>query len=118
LKENEPKKDDAPKDEIRKNEPKKDAGKDSGGSSLDHALADGAVVVVSTSPQRIRTGTSEHAEYYVEEGKVILTKGQPLLVDSLKGNARGSELTWYSKNDRLLINGVDKELAHSLLNRK
>jgi lipopolysaccharide export system protein LptA len=118
LKENEPKKDGAPKDEIRKNEPKKDAGKDSGGSSLDHALADGAVVVVSTSPQRIRTGTSEHAEYYVEEGKVILTKGQPLLVDSLKGNARGSELTWYSKNDRLLINGVDKELAHSLLNRK
>ena len=35
--------------------------------------------------QRQRVGNSEHAEYYTEEGKVILTGGEPKLNDSKTG---------------------------------
>ena len=46
-------------------------------SSLDKAFADGTVKIVSTSQKlkRTRTGTSEHAEYYADEEKVILRRG-------------------------------------------
>jgi lipopolysaccharide export system protein LptA len=78
-------------------------------SSLDKAFADGAVKIVSTAQKRTRTGTSEHAEYYTDEEKVILTGGDPLLVDSLKGQTRApKQLTWFSNDDRLIVDGVDK----------
>jgi lipopolysaccharide export system protein LptA len=79
-------------------------------SSLDKAFADGTVRIVSASEKekRTRTGTSDHAEYYADEGKVILEQGDPLLVDSVKGQTRGQQLTWWANDDRLLINGVDK----------
>ncbi len=79
-------------------------------SSLDKAFADGAVKMVSTTTvpgktKRIRTGTSEHGEYYVDEQRVVLNGGQPLLVDSEKGRTTGCELTWWANNDRLLVGG-------------
>jgi lipopolysaccharide export system protein LptA len=85
----------------------KDASAD---SSLDKAFADGTVKIVSTSDKlrRTRTGTSDHAEYYADEEKVILQKGDPLLVDSYKGQTRGRQLTWWANDDRLLIDGKDK----------
>ncbi len=88
---------------------------DADDSSLDHAFADGQVEIVQTAPGRVRNGTSEHAEYYVDEDKVILEKGQPQFVDSLRGTTRGEKLTWFSKDDRLLVNGVP---AKSVLHRK
>ena len=91
---------------------------DDSGSTLDHAFAEGEVRIVAVGPQRTRTGTSEHAEYYVHDGKVILQKGNPQLVDSYKGTTKGNELTWYANDDRLLVNGADKQLVHSLLRRK
>jgi lipopolysaccharide export system protein LptA len=87
-------------------------------SSLDKALADGAVKIVSTADKRSRTGTSDHAEYYTTEQKVILQEGDPLLVDSLKGQTRGKQLTWWANNDRLLVNGVENRPADSLLRKK
>ena len=87
-------------------------------SSLDKALADGAVKIVSTADKRTRTGTSEHAEYYTTEQKVILDSGDPLLVDSLKGQTRGKQLTWWANNDRLLVNGVEDRHVDSLLRKK
>ncbi len=92
--------------------------KDDSGSSLDHAFAEGDVRIVAISPKRTRIGTSEHAEYFVDDGKVVLEKGNPQLVDSYKGTTKGNELTWYANNDRLLVNGAEKQLAHSLLRRK
>ncbi len=65
-------------------------------SSLDKAFADGAVKIVSVSrvgtTMRTRTGTSEHAEYYADEQKVILQKGRPLLVDNVRGNTTAQQL--------------------------
>lgn len=92
-------------------------------SSLDKALADGAVKIVSSAPNsggqtRTRTGTSEHAEYYADEGKVILQGGEPLLVDSIKGRTTGKQLTWWANDDRLLVNGAESNPAKSVVRKK
>ncbi|HEV2201065.1 MAG TPA: LPS export ABC transporter periplasmic protein LptC [Bryobacteraceae bacterium] len=87
-------------------------------SSLDKAFADGEVKIVHTAGPRTRTGTSEHAEYYTDEQKVLLDGGDPVLVDSLKGETRGRQLTWFANNDRLLVNGVESRPADSLLRKK
>ena len=87
-------------------------------SSLDHAFADGKVEVVQSAPGRTRTGTSEHAEYYVDEAKVILETGRPQLLDSLKGSTKGKKLTWFSNDDRLLVDGAEGQPAQSNLRRK
>ncbi len=91
---------------------------DSNDSSLDHATADGHVEVHETSFDRVRDAWSEHAEYYVDEDKVILEGGQPRFVDSTRGTTRGQKLTWYSSDDRLLVNGVPQQPVKSLLHRK
>jgi len=88
---------------------------DSHESSLDHAFAEGKVEIVQTAPGRVRNGTSEHAEYYPDEDKVILEGGKPQFVDSLRGTTQGEKLTWFSADDRLLVNGVP---AKSVLHRK
>jgi lipopolysaccharide export system protein LptA len=91
---------------------------DSNDSSLDHAIADGHVEVHETALDRIRDASSEHAEYYVDEDKVILEGGQPRFVDSTRGTTRGQKLTWYSSDDRLLVNGVAQQPVKSVLHRK
>jgi lipopolysaccharide export system protein LptA len=90
---------------------------DSDDSSLDHALADGKVEVHKKMPDRTRDATSDHAEYYVDEDKVILEGGQPRLVDSTRGTTRGEKLTWYSSDDRLLVDGVPQQQVKSVLHR-
>jgi lipopolysaccharide export system protein LptA len=95
----------------------RDAGDDDA-SSLDHAFADGKVEIVQTGPDRTRTGTSEHAEYYVDEAKVILETGRPQLVDSRKGSTKGQKLTWFSDDDRLIVDGAEGQPAQSKLRRK
>ena len=91
-------------------------------SSLDKAFADGGVKIVSITTsgtsKRTRTGTSEHAEYYADEQKVILQKGEPLLVDSVKGTTTGQQLTWWANNDRLLVDGSPDKQAQSTIRKK
>ncbi len=91
---------------------------DSDDSSLDHALADGKVEVHKKMPDRTRDASSDHAEYYVDEDKVILEGGQPRLVDSTRGTTRGEKLTWYSSDDRLLVDGVPQQPVKSVLHHK
>jgi lipopolysaccharide export system protein LptA len=96
-------------------------------SSLDKALADGAVKIVSTSPAagkdgkrgpRTRTGTSEHAEYYADDGKVVLNTGDPKLDDSLRGTMQCEELIWWADNDTLRCNGNQKKPPKSTIRKK
>jgi lipopolysaccharide export system protein LptA len=92
-------------------------------SSLDKAFADGAVKIVSITtavkPARTRTGTSEHAEYYSDEQKVILQKGQPLLVDSVRGTAGpAQQITWWANNDRLVVDGEPNKPAEGTIRKK
>jgi lipopolysaccharide export system protein LptA len=97
----------------------KDADED---SSLDKAFADGTVKVVSTSQKlkRTRTGTSEHSEYYADDGKVVMTGGTPKLVDSVKGQTVApKQLTWFSNDDRLIVDGVNvKNPVKSIIRKK
>jgi lipopolysaccharide export system protein LptA len=87
-------------------------------NSLEKSYADGKVEILQSAPGRTRTGTSEHAEYFAGEEKVILRGGAPLLVDSLKGNTRGVELTYFTSDDRLLVNGAPEKPATSRLRKK
>jgi lipopolysaccharide export system protein LptA len=87
-------------------------------NSLDRSYADGKVEIQQSAPGRTRTGTSEHAEYYVNEEKIILRGGAPLLADSVKGNTRGAELTYFAGDDRLFVNGAPERPANSRLRRK
>jgi len=91
-------------------------------SSLDKAFADGAVKIVSIDtaikPARTRTGTSEHAEYYADEQKVLLQKGEPLLLDNVRGNAKGRQITWWANNDRLVVDGEPNKPAEGTIRKK
>ena len=87
-------------------------------SSLNKTEADGAVKIVSTARAKVRTGTSEHSEYSDDEGKVILSGGRPLLVDSKEGKTQGEQLTWWANDDRLLVNGVPNSPIKSIVRKK
>jgi lipopolysaccharide export system protein LptA len=91
-------------------------------SSLDKAVADGKVKIVSTTSDgrgvRTRTGLGQHADYYAQEQKLILTGGEPQLIDSRTGKTTGRELTWFANNDRLLVDGEEKKPAVTTIRKK
>ena len=93
-------------------------------SSLDRALADGGVKVVNNQaasrgkPARTRTSTGDHAEYYADDGRVLIEGGKPQLVDSIKGKSTGEQLTWWANDDRLLVNGTETAPAQSTIRKK
>jgi lipopolysaccharide export system protein LptA len=89
-------------------------------SRINHALGDGHVEIVEFVPadHRQRVGNSEHAEYYTEEGKIILTGGEPKLNDSKRGDARGDKLTYYTDPNRLEVEGSKEKKAQSHLRKK
>jgi lipopolysaccharide export system protein LptA len=84
-------------------------------SRLERAFADGNVSIVQKTPLRTRTGTGEHAEYYTGEERILLRGGSPQLADSLTGNTRGIELTYFADDDRLLVDGNSSDPAKSLV---
>ena len=93
-------------------------------SSLDKAVADGDVKIVSTSAvpgsksKRIRTSTSDHADYEATEQRVITSGGMPLLIDSVKGRTQGEKLTWWVNDDRLQVVGeVAKPVKSRILKK-
>ncbi|HWE49751.1 MAG TPA: LPS export ABC transporter periplasmic protein LptC [Bryobacteraceae bacterium] len=93
----------------------KDSGKD---SRVNRALGDGAVQIVEVSPIRQRIGKGEHAEYYTDDNKVILTGGSPQLADTIRGNTRGDKLTYFTDDERLLVDGVPERQVQSHYRKK
>jgi lipopolysaccharide export system protein LptA len=87
-------------------------------SRINHAFGDGKVEIVQFAPDRQRVGNSEHAEYYTDEGKVILAGGEPKLDDSKTGNTRGDKLTWFTNDDRLVVDGAPERKARSHIRKK
>jgi len=77
-----------------------------GESSLKQMHADGAVEIFQTDSVRTRRGSSEHAEYYVADERMVLNGGIAQLVDSVKGTTRGRQLTYFSRNDTLHVEGA------------
>jgi len=88
-------------------------------SSLDHAFADGDVVVSDAVGRgRTRTGTAQHCEYYTKLDKVVLNGGSPRMMDSYKGVTKGRQLTYFSDDDRLIVEGENKDLAYTQMKKK
>jgi lipopolysaccharide export system protein LptA len=87
-------------------------------SRINHAFADGKVEIVQISPDRKRIGDSEHAEYYADDGKVVLTEGEPKLNDSLKGSTAADKLTYFTDDDRLIVEGSPKKQVKTHLLKK
>jgi lipopolysaccharide transport protein LptA len=88
--------------------------KNSNDSSLDHAFATGDVKIFDViAPNRTRTGVAERCEYYTKEDKVVLNGGAPQMVDSKKGITRGRQLTYFSNDDHLIVEGERKTLAYT-----
>jgi lipopolysaccharide export system protein LptA len=87
-------------------------------SGLEKMFADGKVQIDRSGKGRTRQGSSEHAEYYVDDEKVLLTGGQPQFTDNLKGTTRGRQITYYSGEDKLVVDGAEQEPAKSRILRK
>jgi lipopolysaccharide export system protein LptA len=87
-------------------------------SRINRAFADDKVEIVQFAPDRRRIGNSEHAEYYTEEGKVVLTGGEPKLDDTKRGNTKGDKLTWFTDDDRLVVEGAPEHKGQSHIRKK
>ena len=88
---------------------------------LEHLEADGAVEILQRPPGRVRKGHSEHAEYYLTEERMVMTGGQPEITDSLRGTTRGPKITWYSREDRMLVETAEAKervLSRSVKEKK
>ncbi len=78
-------------------------------TELERAIAEGNVKI--TQPGRRATG--RHAEYFSADGKIVMSGGPPTLYDAEKGFTSGQSLTFYSRDDRLLVSGGDKSATIS-----
>jgi lipopolysaccharide export system protein LptA len=87
-------------------------------SSLEKAFADGKVEIARASAGKTMNGSSEHAEFYTLDQRIILRGGEPQMVDSVRGRTRGSELTYYANDDRLLVNGVPDRPANTVIRKR
>ncbi|HRJ20400.1 MAG TPA: LptA/OstA family protein [Bryobacteraceae bacterium] len=96
-------------------EPSKEGGTQ---TQLDRLFADGAAEVVEKSPERTRTGKGEHLEYYARDEKMVLTGGNPLVQDSQRGISRGAVITWFSRQDRLIIDNTGAGPAVSVVQKE
>ncbi len=97
--------------------PKSD--KSSDDSSLDHAIATGKVTIFDQiSASRTRTGTGEHCEYYTKQDKVVLNGGAPQMIDSYKGVIKGQQLTYFSGEDHLTVDGKKEQVAFTKMKKK
>jgi lipopolysaccharide export system protein LptA len=86
-------------------------------SRINRAFADEKVEIVQTAPGKKRVGNSEHAEYYTDDGKVVLT-GDPRVSDSAKGNTATDKLTYFTDDDRMINEGTAKKPVKTHLLKK
>jgi lipopolysaccharide export system protein LptA len=87
-------------------------------SRLEKAFADGGVRVVANTVNGPRIATAEHTEYFTDEQKVILTGGKPRLVDDTGHSTEGTKLTYFSNDDRLLIDGASDRPVQTFITRR
>jgi lipopolysaccharide export system protein LptA len=59
--------------------------------------------VVITQPTRHATG--DRLVYSAEDEKLVLTGGPPSIFDAERGQITGDSLTFYKRNDRVLVEG-------------
>jgi len=96
-------------------EPTKEGGTQ---TQLDRLFADKAAEVVERTLERTRTGRGEHLEYHAREERMVVTGGNPLVQDSQRGISRGAVITWFSREDRLIVDNSGAGPAVSVIQRE
>lgn len=89
-----------------------------GQRNLEWARAEGDVRILETRAARQRRGSADQADYWPDEDKVVLNGSPAEFRDSVKGVTRGQRLIYYSKEDRLLVEGAAAQPAESRIRRK
>jgi len=77
------------------------SGKAGEATKLERAVASGNVTMVEPG----RRAAGERAEYFADEGKVVMTGGPPTLYDARAGFTTGQTLTFFTAGDSLVIDG-------------
>ena len=80
--------------------PAKDNAAD-GANKIDKIIADGHVVVI----QPKRRGVGTHLAYTASDDRFVLTGGPPSIFDAERGKVTGDSLTFYKRDDRVLVEG-------------
>ena len=78
-----------------------------GPSQLDHIIAYAHVLV----QQRERRAEGEKLVYTAATGSFVMTGGAPMLSDPVNGTVRGDSLTFYSHDDRVVVEGDSSSRA-------
>jgi lipopolysaccharide export system protein LptA len=86
-------------------------------SRLEKAFADGGVRIVADTVNGRRIATAEHSEYYTDDARVILSGGDPSLVDEAGHATKGQKLTYFSNDDRLTVDGASNRPVQSFITR-
>jgi lipopolysaccharide export system protein LptA len=78
-----------------------------GPSQLDHITANTGVLV----QQRERRAEGEKLLYTAATQRWVITGGSPMLSDPVNGTVRGDSLTFYSRDDRVVVEGEGSSRA-------
>jgi len=74
-----------------------------GQGQLERMVAEGNVVI--QEPKRRATG--DKLVYTVDDDKLVLSGGTPSIFDAERGKIRGDSLTFFRRDDRVLVEGRD-----------
>jgi lipopolysaccharide export system protein LptA len=80
------------------------SGEPGGASRLDKIVSDGNIVIV----QPTRRALGDHLVYTAAEDKFVLTGSAPSIFDAERGKVTGDSLTFYKRDDRVLVEGDAK----------
>jgi len=86
-----------------------------GPSQLDHIIAGTHVLV----RQQERRAEGEKLVYTASNGSFVMTGGTPTLSDPVNGTVRGDSLTFFSRDDRVVVegNGNSRTVTHTHVSR-
>lgn len=85
---------------------------------LERLEAEQGVVIVEQARGRKRTGRGERAEYFLEEERMVLSGGNPSVEDAQRGITRGAVITWYGRQDRMIVDNEGGGPAVSRVKQK
>ena len=94
---------------------KPSTGAPTGPSQLNQIVAEGHVVIQQTD----RRATGEKLVYTAADSKFVLTGGPPTISDAERGSIRGDSLTFYTRDDRVLVESKDssRTVTHTRVSR-
>ena len=86
-----------------------------GPAQLQQIVAGPHVVIQQTD----RRATGEKLVYTAQDGRFVLTGGPPVISDPERGSIRGDSLTFYSRNDRVIVEseGTQRTVTHTKVNQ-